>query len=100
MVLSAVKRCNERVGKALIARVLNGSRDKRIIELGFDRQSTYGLMRNMERARITDFIDELISQGYLKLTDNKYALVKLTERSIGVLRGQESVRMRVQTGDE
>ena len=100
MVLSAVKRCNERLGKALIARVLNGSRDKRIIELGFDRQSTYGLMRNMERARITDFIDELISQGYLKLTDNKYALVKLTERSIGVLRGQESVRMRVQTGDE
>lgn len=100
MVLSAVKRCNEHVGKALIARVLKGSGDQRIVELGFDQQSTYGLMRDVERTRITDYIDELIAQGYLRLTPDRYALVRLTDRSAGVLRGQENVRMRVRTSDE
>lgn len=100
MVLSAVKRCGERVGKALVARVLNGSRDKRILELGLDRQSTYGLMRKVERKQITEYIDELITQDYLRLTEGQYPVLMLTERSASVLRGQESVQMRVQTGDE
>ncbi len=100
MVLSAVKRCGERVGKAMIARVLKGSGDKRIVELGLDRQSTYGLMRNVERTRITELIDELIAQGYLELTAGQYPVLRLTGCSAGVLRGQEQVRMRLQTGDE
>ena len=100
MILSAVKRCGERVGKAMIKRVLNGSRDKRIGELGFDQQSTFGIMKDVDKNLIGDYIDELIAQGYLKLTNDQYPVLKLTSASIPVLRGEQKVYARMDSGSD
>ena len=91
MILSAVKRCNERVGKVLLKRILIGSRDQRITQLGLDRQSTYGIMRDVSKDLVGDYIDELIAQGLLTLTDSQYPVLKLTKKSIPVLRGEQHV---------
>ena len=102
MVLSAVKRCGERVGRALTVRVLAGSRDKRIAEMGFDRQSTYGLMRDVDKHLIGEYIDELVAQGYLELTEGQYPVLRLTPASAAVLRGEERVmaRLSAEAGEE
>ncbi|WP_338368134.1 RecQ family zinc-binding domain-containing protein, partial [Enterococcus faecium] len=44
MVLSCIIRMGQRFGKALTAAVLTGSKNKKIIELGFDKLPTYGIM--------------------------------------------------------
>lgn len=91
MILCAVKRCNERVGKVLLKRILIGSHDQRIIQLGFDRQSTYGIMRDTDKDLVGEYIDELIAQQLLSLTDSQYPVLKLTEASAPVLRGDQRV---------
>lgn len=100
MVLSAVRRCGERVGRAMIADVLKGSRSSHIAELGLDKQSTYGLMKGEERRRIAEYINVLVAQGYLELTEGKYPVLKLTEESWGVLRGEVQVSARLLDVDE
>ena len=55
MMLSCVVRVRETlgyyVGKTLIVQTLRGSRDRRLLQLGLDRLSTYGLMRETLRGK-------------------------------------------------
>ena len=58
MILSCVLRVREKlgfsVGKTLIVRTLRGSRDARVLQLGLDRVSTYGLLAKVPAAQIRD----------------------------------------------
>lgn len=90
-ILSCVVRMKERFGTKLIADVLKGSKNKRVLQLGFDRLSTYGLLSNMTASTIKDSINLLIAEGYLHLTHDEFPVVKLTREGAEVLRGQKEV---------
>jgi ATP-dependent DNA helicase RecQ len=81
MILSCVKRIKDRlgysVGATVISRTLHGSKDKRIIELGVNQLSTYGLLKTITRSQIRDYIEHLESRGYLR-TDPVYGSIELT----------------------
>jgi ATP-dependent DNA helicase RecQ len=94
MILSCVKRMDERFGKTLVAQVLKGSQNKRIKELGFAKLSTYGLLKGETEKDITSKIDFLIAEGYLSLTEGQYPVVILQEKSFSVLTGKEKVFRR------
>lgn len=98
MILSCVKRVWDRlgygVGVTLIVRTLHGSRETRILSLGLDRLSTYGLMKEYSRDQIRSFISELETQGYLQIHP-EHATLDLTERSREVLFGGKHVEMTV-----
>ncbi|WP_071395963.1 DNA helicase RecQ [Bacillus tuaregi] len=94
MVFSCCKRMGERFGVTLIAQVLKGSSQKRIKELGFQELSTYGLLRAQSEKDIVNTINYLLAEGYLLLTDGKYPVVKVTQKAVPVLKGQETVMMR------
>lgn len=100
MVLSCVKRVKDKlgyhVGAGLIARVLRGSADRRVLELGLDKLTTYGLMRSTARARIGEYIDFLDSQGYV-CVNPKYSSLELTGRAVHVLFRGEKVEMPVKS---
>ena len=104
MILSCVRRVSDRlgyfVGAAMIARVLQGSREKRLLQLGLDDLSTYGLMKNMGRTAIRGMIDHLEAEGYL-ITESEHQTLRLTEKAGLVLfRGQQVVmRRRVEKED-
>ncbi|CRF28812.1 ATP-dependent DNA helicase II uvrD2 [Mycobacterium tuberculosis] len=85
----------ERFGMTLVASVLKGSKNKKVLELGFDSLSTYGLMKNRTEKDIIDLIQLLIAEGYLQLTEGKYPVLKLTAKAFGVLAGTDRVVQRV-----
>lgn len=91
MILSCVKRMDERFGKTMVAQVLKGSENKRIGELGLAKLSTYSLMKNETVKEITNKIDYLIAEGYLALTEGQYPVVILQEKAVPVLTGKEQV---------
>jgi ATP-dependent DNA helicase RecQ len=95
MVFSCCKRMGERFGVTLIAQVLKGSGQKRIRELGFDQLSTFGLLRNRSEKDIIDMINYLLAEGYLLMTDGKYPVVKVTHKAVPVLKGSETVMMKI-----
>ena len=96
MVLSCVVRVNDRlgysVGAGLITQVLKGGRAKRVLELGLDGLSTYGLMRELSTAQIGGYIDFLKDKGYLE-KDPDHGALRLTQASGDILFRGKSLEM-------
>ncbi|MBS4534880.1 DNA helicase RecQ [Clostridium sp. D2Q-14] len=94
-ILSCVYRLNENFGTTIVAQVLKGSKNKKVLNFNLDKISTYGIMDNYTEKGIKDIIAVLIAQGFLSLTESKFPIVNLTPISKKVLKGQEKVYMPV-----
>ncbi len=88
-ILSSVTRVERKytsgLGLTLIVRMLHGSKEQRIIQLDLDRLPTYGILHDIDRTKIRDYIDCLIREGYLILTNDEYPVLRTTERARQVL---------------
>jgi len=97
-ILSCVKRVKDKlgyaVGSTLIARIMAGSAEKRIMELGLNKLTTYGLMKESGRRQIRECIEHLESAGYLRV-DPAHGGVELTAAAGSVLFRGEQVHMPV-----
>jgi len=97
-ILSCVKRARDKlgynVGATLIVRVLNGSAEKRLLSLGLDKLTTYGIMKGTNRAQIQDYVERLETAGYLK-TNKMHGSLELTEKAKNVLFDGEKVFISV-----
>lgn len=94
-IFSCIVRMRERFGINLIAEVLKGSRNKKILQLQLDRLSTYGIMSDQSVQEIKDRINYLMTENYLRLSTGEYPVVKLEPNSIPVLKGEEKVYQKV-----
>lgn len=98
MILSCVKRIYDSlgywVGAAIVSRVLQGSKEKRVLELDLDKLSTYGLMKTTGRTTIRQMIEQLEQEGYL-LTEQEHQTLRLTAQAGQVLYHGQEVQMRV-----
>lgn len=98
MILSCVVRVRETlgyyVGKTLIVQTLRGSRDRRLLQLGLDRLSTYGLMRKLSAEKVLAMLDRLEEAGYLR-TNAQHFTLEPTAAANGVLFGGEKIAMPV-----
>lgn len=57
-------------GRSMLAKILKGSKDKKLLEMKLDRNPVYGYYRNLTLAEITERIDRVIVDGYLDITYN------------------------------
>lgn len=94
MVLSCVARTGQRLGQALIGQILRGARTERLLELGLDKQTTYGLMKKYSTPYIRQIIKSLVGQDYLRVTEGDYPVLALTDRSGEILYQRIPVTMR------
>ncbi|MGE7881835.1 DNA helicase RecQ [Bacillus sp. NPDC094077] len=99
MVLSCMIRTNQRFGKQMIAQVLTGSKNKKVIEFNFHTLPTYGLLSNRSVKEVSEFIEFLISEELIAVEHGTYPTLKVTERGKEVLLGKENVlrKERVET---
>lgn len=98
MILSCVARMHDRLGyfmgMSTVIQVLRGKGDKRILSLGLDKLSTYGLMPTVSQEKLRGMVECLIDQGYLK-TDPEHRGLILMARAGDVLFRGEAVKMKV-----
>ncbi|PFE97927.1 DNA helicase RecQ [Bacillus thuringiensis] len=99
MVLSCMIRTNQRFGKQMIAQVLTGSKNKKVIEFNFHTLPTYGLLSNRSVKEVSEFIEFLISVELIAVEHGTYPTLKVTEKGKEVLLGKENVlrKERVET---
>ncbi len=90
-ILSCVVRMKERFGAGMVAEVLKGSKNKKLLQLRFDRLSTYGLMAEYSLQEIKDLINLLGAEGYLYFTEGKFPVVKMGKKASAVLKHNEKV---------
>src|SRR5699024_4273865 len=87
-ILSCIYRVRERFGATVVVQVLRGSKNKRILGLGLDNLSTYGIMKEYSEPALKEMIMALVSMDYIHMTADKYPVLKLTPKSALVLKGE------------
>lgn len=93
-ILSCIIKTGQRFGKKMICDVLRGSKSERLMRLGLESQSTYGIMKSCTEKRLREIIDSLEQQGYIAAEGGEYPVLKVTAASYGVLRGNVNVSMK------
>ncbi|MCP9298262.1 DNA helicase RecQ [Bacillus halotolerans] len=91
MVLSCIIRMNERFGKTMVAQVLAGSKNKKVLENGFSSLSTYGILKHRSVGEISDFIEFLIADDFIRMSDGTFPTLFVSGKGRNVLRGELSV---------
>ena len=89
--LSCVYRLRERFGVGHVVDVLRGSKNQRIIDLGHDRLSTYGVGAHLSADAWRSLMRQLVHLGYLRQEMGEYPVLKLTPAAGPLLRGEESL---------
>jgi ATP-dependent DNA helicase RecQ len=89
--LSCVYRVRQNLGVRMIIDIMRGSKSRALLERGFDQVSTYGLLKEMPEQEVRFYIESLIHLGLLTQTDGEYPVLKWTEGSLAVVRGQQQV---------
>jgi ATP-dependent DNA helicase RecQ len=90
-ILSCIYRTHERFGLGTIIQVLRGSKNKKILELGLDKVSTYGIMADYSEWAVREIAMTLTSKGYIEITADKFPILKFTTRSKEILTGKVKV---------
>lgn len=88
-IISTIGRTKERFGINIIAEILLGSNTEKIRNHKLNEISTYGLMKKIKKPAIKAYINNLISQGYLKEEDKVFLVLKLTEKSRELIRNKD-----------
>lgn len=86
-IISSVYRQEQRFGAEYTALVLRGSKSRKVKHNGHDRLSTHGLLKDEPESVVRGWIDQLLSQGFLKRSGEHSVLV-ISETGRSVLRGE------------
>ena len=91
--LSCVYRVGQRFGVGHVIDVLRGSKNQRIIQLGHDRLSTYGIGKDQAQEYWGALLRHLVHHGYLFQDLDNYSILSLTEAARPLLQGNETLSM-------
>lgn len=91
-VLSAVARLNQRFGIGMVIDFLRGSQSEKMLPQ-MRALPTYGIGKDTPAETWKRIIQLLCDNGLLKKSDDIYSVLKLTQRSLAVLKGEEKVML-------
>lgn len=90
MLLSCAKRTGEQFGTGHLIDVLRGSRSQRVLSLGHDRLTVYGIGRGRSRTEWEFIVRELLRRGFARQREEEFNALKVTEMGGAVLfKGQQ-----------
>ncbi len=92
-IMSAIIRTGERFGIAHVAAVLLGSKRKKVLELGHENLSVFGIVDDLDRLEIREIADLLVDAGLLQRSDDRYATLSVTDTGRQILKRRESIRL-------
>ncbi len=93
-ILSCVARVKQRYGVSMIIDILRGSKNQRLLSLGLDKLSTYGIC-SLTVSRLHDIINHLILSDYLYVTTDEYPVLKLGDKADDILKRRVPLSMKL-----
>lgn len=94
-ILSCIGRAKESIGISTLTNILVGKSDTKMDKKEYHKLSTFGIMQERERNWIEEFINFLISDGYLEQSAGSFPVLRLNERARKVLKNETTVFRRV-----
>ena len=80
-ILSCIFRTRERFGSTMIIDVLRGSKGEKVLSMGFNKLSTYGIMRDYPKHVIREIISFLIAENYVTVMGGEYPVLTLSPKA-------------------
>lgn len=93
-VLSCIYRMKHKFGTGMLIDVLRGSKNKKVMQFDFNELSTYGIMKDYSAEELKNFINTLISQGFITVEQGTYPVLVLNSMSRKVLVGETKVLLK------
>lgn len=89
--LSCVYRMGQRFGMNHVVDVLRGGNNEKIKQWRHDTISTYGIGKHLSTVEWLSLLRQLIQHGYLEQDIANYSVLKLTDKSRSLLRGEATL---------
>lgn len=93
-VLSCVGRAKEQIGVSTLVNILYGRKDTKMERKGYQNLSTFAIMNNKEVEWIEEFVNFLLSEGYIEHSAGSFPVIRLNSRSRLVLDNKITVYRR------
>ena len=93
--VGCVESCRQRYGINVILDTVHGANTAKIRSYRMDENPFYGGCAKVSSPRLRQVLNHLLIHNYLAMTDDEYAVVKLTEKSDDILTGGEAVVMKL-----
>lgn len=93
--IGCVESSRQRYGVNVIMDTVHGANTAKIRNYRMNENPYYGELAKVPAHKLRQVANYLLLNGYLSSTNDEYAIVKLTEKSAGVLRDGEAVLMKM-----
>jgi ATP-dependent DNA helicase RecQ len=93
--MSCVRRVGEKFGVVHVIDVLRGERTDKVTRFGHDRLPTFGAGAEFDSIGWRSVARQLVASGLLQVDLEGMGVLRLTERSWPVLRGESTVQLKV-----
>lgn len=84
-VAQAISRCvhdvGQRVGSGKIIKILRGSRAQDLAWLNPERMPTFGMLKDVNEARVRDVLSQMATDGYLSIAEGRMPIVMFGARA-------------------
>ena len=94
-IAGCVESSRQRYGINVIIDTVHGANTAKIRGYRMDENPHYGELAKVPAYKLRQVFNHLLMEGYLSLTNDEFAIVKLTEKSRGILDGEEAVLMKM-----
>ena len=86
-IMNCVRELRQRFGINVVVSTLRGRDNAKLRSYGLQQCESYGQLEHLGEEKIKDIINLLLQEEFLCTTMDKYALVRLTAKGQGLLRG-------------
>ena len=98
--IGCVKSCGQRFGMVVIVDTLRGSKAAKLKQNGMINNEYYGNLASEPTYYIRQVLNHMIVRDYLDLTNEKYSVLRLTNKSEAIFHGEEAVIMKLSKEEE
>ncbi|MFA5924299.1 MAG: DNA helicase RecQ [Methylococcaceae bacterium] len=92
--LSCIYRTGQRFGVGYLIDVLRGKLTERIISFAHDKQSTFGIGKELDEQQWSSVFRQLVARGLVSVNFDHFGVLQLTDACRPILRGEQQLILR------
>lgn len=90
-IISCIREVRQRYGINVIAGMLAGDERAKLREYGVFSYRSYGILKPMREIEIKQIINQMLVEGLLFVTNDKYSILKVTEKADEIIKNDKHV---------
>jgi ATP-dependent DNA helicase RecQ len=92
--LSCIYRTGQRFGVGYLIDVLRGKLTERVIQFGHDKQSTFGINKELGEQQWSSVFRQLVARGLVAVNFDHFGVLQLSDTCRPILRGEQQLILR------